>query len=199
METKFTFVRHGRAWHNEDFDLRGEHAYFDPVNTDARLTQRGEVQAKALQGIFKPMDFDVIFCSPLRRCISTLRLAFPQSEDLPVILDDLLMEPQGDAACNRRLERKDLIENVPTSWVTTRISDVNPFQVLNEGYSMGGPGFQQFSSRVKKFTEWLMANYRGKQILVVGHHDWIKTWYIIYNGKAVSPQNCEILEATLVY
>jgi broad specificity phosphatase PhoE len=197
METKFTFVRHGRAWHNEDFDIRGEHAYYDPVNVDARLTQKGEVQAKALQGLFKPRDFDIIFCSPLRRCTGTLRLAFPESEGLPVNLDDRLMEPQGDAECNRRLGREDLIGDVPTCWVASEVAPQNPFVILNEGYTTGAAGFERFSQRIKKFTEWLMANHRGKRILIVGHHDWIKTWHIMYMGKTVSPMNCEIVESTL--
>lgn len=203
--THITFLRHGRARHNEDFEIRGEHAYFDVANIDAELTEKGQAQAQAiqLQGRLHREDFDAIFCSPLRRCRQTLLLAMPESRYCPVILDDRLMEPQGDAACNRRQEKNEISGNIPEAWLFDGgVNEENPFCSLKEGYSMAGQGFDNFSSRVRNFTEWLLSGggcdtYRGKKILIVGHHDWIKTWHILYKGFAVSPTNCEIVE-TLV-
>lgn len=59
--THITFLRHGRARHNEDFEIRGEHAYFDGANIDAELTKKGVAQAIQLQGRLHREDFDAIF------------------------------------------------------------------------------------------------------------------------------------------
>jgi hypothetical protein len=117
------------------------------------------------------------------------------------------MEPQGDAACNRRQEKNEMSGNIPEAWLLDGgVNEENPFCSLKEGYSMAGQGFNNFSSRVRDFTEWLLGGgsgggdrnvYRGKKILIVGHHDWIKTWHILYKGFAVSPANCEIVETSV--
>lgn len=200
-ETHFVFIRHGQAQHNVDFLKYGEHAYFDKKNVDAELTELGKSQA---QGVYESGtlggagDYDVIFCSPLSRCRNTLLLAVPDSSSVRVLLDDRLMEPQGDCACNRRQEYTELVKNVPDSWDMTEVSSFNPFDRLREGYQLGLSGNSVFLKRVLDWGNDILERYRGCKILVCTHHDWIRGWFQEFQeGTIVSPKNCEVLRASV--
>lgn len=193
----FWFIRHGQATHNVDALVRGEHAYFDPVNTDAALTEKGHSQAIEARGAI-PANLNAIYCSPSRRCRQTLQGAAPtQAEKCDVILDDRLMEPQGDALCNKRIERDALAADVPANWSIRGVAEENPFVTWKgEGYSCGGDGYDKFAARVRAFTAEILARHDPwDRILIVSHHDWIRTWFKESTGDEVSPANCEVLTA----
>ena len=230
----FWFIRHGQATHNVDALIRGEHAYFDPVNTDAELTDVGLQQARDARGAI-PDDLVAVYCSPSRRCRQTLLGAAPaQAEKFGVMLDDRLMEPQGDALCNKRIERAALAGAVPVGWTLNGVAEENPYVTWKgEGYSCGSDGYQKFAARVRDFTQETLVNrpvpnlitgpvseescklsrhcdvnegvpnnigtprYHGPEdrILIVSHHDWIRTWFNEHLGQNVSPANCQVLEA----
>jgi broad specificity phosphatase PhoE len=195
----FWFIRHGQATHNVDAIIRGEHAYFDPVNTDAALTDVGHAQAQAARDLI-PEDLNAIYCSPSRRCRQTLLgAAAVQAEAIGVTLDDRLMEPQGDALCNKRIERAELAAAVPSNWTLNSVAEENPFQTwVGEGYNCGSSGYGMFVARVRDFTEEILMYHGPKdQILIVSHHDWIRTWFSTHLGQSVSPANCAVLTAYL--
>lgn len=198
-----TFIRHGQARHNVDAEMRGEHAYFDPINTDAELTYVGHVQTRAAQAMFPvSATFDAIYCSPSLRCRQTLMNAAGHHADAQIVyLDDRLMEPQGDAFCNKRMAREDLIAStmIPAHWDLSGVSDTNPFDVLKEGYTSAGAGYSQFASRIADFTAYIQSRHQpGDHILIVSHHDWIRTWFQVHLQRTVSPKNAEVLTAELV-
>lgn len=197
-----TFIRHGQATHNVDAETRGEHAYFDPIHTDAELTDVGHVQTRSARSSFPESEtFTAIYCSPSRRCRQTLMNAAGYHADAQTVyLDDRLMEPQGDAYCNKRLNRDALgaATAIPAHWDLSGVSHTNPFDVLKEGYTSAGAGYHQFSARIADFTAYLRSRHgSGDQILIVSHHDWIRTWFKNHLGLTVSPKNAEVLTADL--
>jgi broad specificity phosphatase PhoE len=127
----------------------------------------------------------VIYCSPLRRCRQTLLAAIPGADLRSVRLDDRLMEPQGVAICNRRVELDVLRLQVPAGWCLDGVRALNPFDILAEGRTVS-------EARVRSFKETELAGLpRGSRVLVVGHHDWIQTWFRLNGGRSVSLGNCE--------
>jgi broad specificity phosphatase PhoE len=202
------FVRHGNATHNRDAELYGESAYFDILNMDASLTEKGRSQARDISGLLGSSEnYNRIYCSPLRRCWQTLLEAMPDSKDTKVFLDDRLMEPQGVAVCNKRQGRETILASVPDMWSIDRVSEENPFDyAVDEGYDLlveGGPK-DSFMTRVGLFMLDLIhtATLESHQrILVVAHHDWILTCFKIMNGREsndVSLQNCGTAEWTFL-
>ena len=179
---KLIFVRHAQATHNADALVRGEIAYFDPINTDAALTSRGLAQVSSFRKI---IGCDYIYCSPSRRCRQTLLGIMPVAASMAVRLDDRLMEPQGEALCNKRL----MADPLPAAWITDGIAKINPFDTVTERHQS-----REFYSRIRDFmSELVMTVDKADTVLIVSHHDWIRAWFSIYTGIEVSPANCEIL------
>ena len=193
------FLRHAQGTHNAAAALVGAPAYLDPAHRDAALTPEGVRQAWGVRESRRLGEFDTIYCSPLRRCQQTLLTAGPGADRRLVRLDDRLMEPQGAAICNRRAEREELRRQVPAGWCLDGVRALNPFDVLTEGGTVGADGHTGFEARVRAFTESeLVGLPRGSRVLVVGHHDWIRTWFRLYrpeSGSGVSLGNCEWVTA----
>lgn len=178
-----TLMRHGEATHNVAARVEGVHAYHDPMHADAALTSTGRSQAARHD--LQPADYDVIYCSPLRRCYQTLCAAMPTVTH--AYLDDRLMEPQGSAICNKRTE----MIAAPAGWNRDRISPMNPWFLADEGDTIPSPTFEK---RVAEFYSWLRLHHKvGDRILIVGHHDWIYTWFQVHQGSGVSLQNAELI------
>jgi broad specificity phosphatase PhoE len=192
---KLLFLRHAQGTHNSDAVRRGSIAYFDPIHTDASLDDVGLQQTVAQQ---QEYVCDYIYCSPLKRCRDTLLRVMPVSSDRLVRLDDRLMETQGRAFCNRRSAKSAILESVPAMWDTTQIAEQNPHDLLVEHQSHSPAEMPKFQMRIKEFTEELLANHDDSDtILLVGHHDWIRTWFWLYKGADVSPENCETMTADI--
>jgi broad specificity phosphatase PhoE len=186
------FLRHAQGRHNVDAVVRGGRAYYDPVNTDAELTEFGLADAMGA-AVGTPADYDFILCSPLRRCHQTLLAAMPGAADATVLLDDRLMEPQGEAVCNRRMARGALDMAVPLAWCLGGVSMENPFDLVKEGHR-GDERYDAFVARVRAFTEEVLEPMKEhhRRVLVVGHHDWIRVWAAEYLGRDVSLPNCGV-------
>jgi broad specificity phosphatase PhoE len=101
------FVRHGYATHNEGYDLYGEIAYFDEKYRDSLLTIKGKEQADNLQTVFQNIKIDLVYSSPLRRCIETMERALPTYNDI-VYLDDRLIEALCEHPCNKRHDKEEI-------------------------------------------------------------------------------------------
>jgi broad specificity phosphatase PhoE len=187
--TVFVFVRHGQATHNLT------KAYWDPRERDAALTAEGVRQASDLRPERLWDRCDAIWCSPLQRCRDTLILLLgDMSRIARISLDDRLMEPQGSAIVNRRMEYTDLKSHVPATWGLERVDSVNPFDIWVEGGSVGNEGHSGFDRRVRTWTEEMCRRWPNGRILVVTHHDWIASWFRQFgeSGKRnVSLKNCD--------
>lgn len=179
----FVFVRHAQGTHNLDYSLIGDDAYNKPRNLDAALTTFGHSQTEKARTLFAHQQFDVILCSPLRRCRETLIGIYPAAVSLPVVLDDRLMEPQGAHLCNRRKEKPELIRLLPAKWDLTNVGEANL-------YDAGVEKRPEFYRRIASVTEDICVRWPGKRILVVTHHMWIRHWHNIYYGIEVPVENC---------
>lgn len=183
----FTFVRHAEALHNADYHKRGTDAYYDIANRDAPLTPTGIDQTQKEMSAYAGKTYDAIYCSPLQRCRQTLLGIYPDAKNLPVILDDRLMEPQGDHLCNWRLDRDGVKCYVPTYWELTAVSYTNPGAPphINERMS-------DFRARIREWTDDIVTRHSDDaRILVVTHYMWSLHWFDIHQDEAVYLPNCK--------
>ena len=194
---KLLFMRHGQSTHNSDAKRRGDIAYFDPIHTDAALDDVGVEQVLKTRESFPSEHIDAIYCSPIRRCRQTLLAVLPESNTLPVRLDDRIMETQGFAYCNKRSERYAVIASSPPVWDTSGVAEINPFDTLKEHYSLEVPEMPELCERVRGFMDHLIATHDGETVFIVGHHDWIRTWFYLYKGVTLSPVYAGVLWAVM--
>lgn len=184
------FLRHGEATHNVAAREHGDKAYNDPIHTDASLTDIGFEQSRNVK--LDSKQISAIYCSSLRRCRQTLLSAIQDSQYRHVFVDDRLMEPQGHI-CNRRLEKSDLLREIGDMlWSLQRVASSNPYS--------GSEGYEDFCRRIIAFTDSIVASSKElnhTEILIVSHHEWIRTWFALYKQKQVSPANAQVMVATI--
>ena len=179
------FLRHGFALHNQEYIKRGESAFFDITTIDSELVDLGKEQAKKAGVILKDINFDFILCSPLIRCIQTANLTVPNKK---VILDDLLLEPQGLHICNKRKD-KDILENILKNFN-------NDFDLTNvkNNYEFN----KENESEIKNRTNLLLNKINDLKkngalnILIVSHHDFINKFFKYNLNQKCHLKNCEI-------
>lgn len=85
---------------------------------DAELTANGEQQAHRIAEVHSYLGEDTItaiLSSPLRRCLRTVRLAFPPgADDKRPIIKEKLRERLGVHTCDQRSSRSWIVENYPS-------------------------------------------------------------------------------------
>jgi broad specificity phosphatase PhoE len=170
---------------------QGVAAYQDPAHADAELTDAGISQCANSGSRLKELaPYTAIYCSPLRRCRASLLSAIPEADAWAVSLDDRLMEPQGFHVCNRRRNRLAVREDSPDAWSTQAMGSINPYTGWRETEGSASP---HFYARVREFTESVLAT-GAERVFVVSHHEWIRRWFEIYQGREdISPANAEVL------
>jgi broad specificity phosphatase PhoE len=161
---KITFIRHGFADHNQGFLEEGECAYSSLKYRYSRLTELGHKQAREAK---VPVS-DIVFVSPLIRCIETARDIFGYSKML--YLSDGLLETQGPFPCNWR-EPKALIES--------NYRNVNT-DLLSPNYSLTEEkeSDRHLHERVEQTLTYLILkskNLRARSITIVTHNDWLES------------------------
>ena len=188
------FMRHGQATHNIDAQARGDTAYYDPIHLDSELTEEGWRQVRAARASLPTIGgdaFHAVYCSPLRRCRQTLcGVAQTDFADRQLVfLDDRLMEPQGAHPCNRRIDTASLRAAVPATWNLDGVADENP-------YTAGEESRDAFRQRVVDWSA-AMAGWHDDdhRILIIAHHDWIRDWFQVHQGRTVSLRNAEVVRA----
>ena len=190
MPTTFVLMRHAEGTHNVDFfNIGGKEQWTHPIYIDAELTENGIKQAAEAEETLKPYVFEAIYCSPLRRARATLLDAYPEAQNLPVIVDDRAIEqPQGSNSCDKRLEREMVIADCPPNWNTDNINVENPF-------------FQEYDKsleHLQSFTEDIQKAHPDGTVLVVAHGTWIHNWLLTFRGlNRHMLNNCEFVVVTL--
>ena len=86
--TQLYVVRHGET----EWSRSGQHTSV----TDLPLTERGEEQARALQGHLHPDEFGLVLSSPRRRALHTAELAGFDAGHTPQVEEDLAEWFYGD-------------------------------------------------------------------------------------------------------
>eukprot|EP00611_Tribonema_gayanum_P032528 TRINITY_DN977_c0_g1_i1.p1 TRINITY_DN977_c0_g1~~TRINITY_DN977_c0_g1_i1.p1 ORF type:complete len:232 (+),score=37.55 TRINITY_DN977_c0_g1_i1:627-1322(+) len=110
------FVRHAQATHNEAAEKRGREAYSDPAFMDARLTDLGREQCRALQGrvVSNSEEVQLMVVSPMSRAIDTAMIAFEKvPSHVPWIALECIRERSGNHACDKRRTKTELQQQYP--------------------------------------------------------------------------------------
>ena len=151
---KLYVVRHGETLANTLKTVSGD--------KESPLTIEGINQAKNLGEIFKDINFDIVFSSPLLRAIDTARLITKKT----VHLDERLIE--RDYGLN---EGK-------------FIKDTNPDEIWD--YNLNTDKYENETvkdilNRAESFINFLKENYSDKTVLVVTHSGLSRAIYYVIN------------------
>ena len=95
-------IRHGKALHNELYEIIGVHAFRAPEVIDSPLTSEGHQQALSLSQTIHEKNIDLVLVSPLTRALQTAHGIF-KGTDIPIRCLECLREyPIGEDTCNQR-------------------------------------------------------------------------------------------------
>jgi len=174
------FIRHGQALHNVAAEKYGEYAYFDPIYTDANLTEMGIKQSVDLQFCLKKNNPDIVFSSSLRRCLQTLDHALVDYNK-EIMVDDRLAERLGQHPCNKRSPRN-LLNNI-----INRKLNLN--NVINENNWLSKR--ETDDEMIERALDWyydilkyLENNKNIKNVAVFSHYDFLTT--VLSKGLPIS-------------
>jgi broad specificity phosphatase PhoE len=148
-------IRHGHADHNAWFEEIGEDAYYSPKYAYSQLTPRGHQQTSSI--IMK--NVDIVYVSPLIRCIQSARNIF--GPDVVLHLHDGLLETQGNHPCNFR-ESKSLL---------ARYANVNVDNVA-DSYEFTKESEDDVALRAQ-YTFDQIVECQFPRIAIVSHYDWL--------------------------
>jgi broad specificity phosphatase PhoE len=165
-------IRHGHADHNAWFEEIGEDAYYSPKYAYSQLTPRGHQQTSGI--VMK--NVDIVYVSPLIRCIQSARNIF--GSDVVLHLHDGLLETQGIHPCNFR-ESKSLLSRYANVNVDNVADDYEFVKESEDDVAVRGETAMKdiLGSAVKN-------NYN--RIAIVSHHD------LLHALLGVSLRNAEV-------
>ena len=102
MSQSLYLIRHGKALHNELYDIIGVHAFRAPEVIDSPLTSEGHQQALTLSQTIHDKNIELVLVSPLTRALQTAHGIF-KNTDIPIRSLECLREyPIGEDTCNQR-------------------------------------------------------------------------------------------------
>jgi len=187
-------VRHGEAVHNAENNVHGDKVYFDPKLTDCKLTQKGIVQAKALQGRFKATE--LVIMSPLERAIETTLHIFNATENSnnlpPSLVLDQLREITGKHYPDKRLSISIKKLKYPNLNFAQIKEDEDKLWVSEKREEA-----LQVQQRIMEFIKFLFTR-NEHTITVVTHHGVLDCFFKLLTGEGQHFENCEVKEIILV-
>lgn len=161
---KITFIRHGFAEHNQGFLDEGESAYSSLKYRFSNLTDFGNMQTR---NVVAPKA-DIIFVSPLTRCIQTARNIY--GKEVILHLSDGLLETQGPFPCNWR-ESKGLLTVKYKNVNTDLISPIYTIQEEPETDT-------HMEERAQQTLDYFIRKAKSMNLTsmaVVTHNDWLES------------------------
>ena len=185
------FLRHGQGFHNlmadmasaqgrdwTQFEISPENPYVMPEIVDAPLTQKGRIQARAVQPIVRQFEHqpELIVLSSQCRAIQTGLIAFEElakHESVPFLAHEMLREETGVHVCDRRRPKSQQMLDFPR---------VNFDLVLDEEDALfledRRETKMEVGKRVYSFLEWLEK--RDETVVsIASHSGWLLT---LFNG-----------------
>lgn len=142
MSTKITYFVHGTTTDNEKDISSGWY--------DVELSELGIKQSKELKDLIKDKQFDVVFCSDLKRAVDSAVLTF--GESVEIIPDKRLRE------CNYGTY------NAKPSEVVEPMQEQN----INNPFP-DGESYEDVKERINSFLQDLKKDYNNKHIAIVAH------------------------------
>ncbi len=152
------FMRHGKTDNNVKRLLSGRY--------DVPLNEQGIEDAKKEAIETKDLHIDIIFCSPLTRAKQTCA-EINKYHNAPVIYEDCLVERSFG-----KYENKPVTKMKPEKYWNYFKDDNNKnIERLSEVFG-----------RVYDFLDKIKEEYKGKDILIIGHNDIGRAIYCYFNG-----------------
>ncbi|MBI2643898.1 MAG: histidine phosphatase family protein [Candidatus Wildermuthbacteria bacterium] len=143
MSIKITYFVHGTTTDNEQHISSGW--------KDIELSELGVKQSIELREQTKDKNFDVVFCSDLKRAYNSAKLAW---EGICDIIPDARLRECNYGTLNGA--SSDIVEPMQEDEAITK-----PFP--------GGESYEDVKARVADFLAFLKQNYDGKHIAIVAH------------------------------
>jgi len=157
MTVKITYFVHGTTTDNE--------AEISSGWKDAELSELGKEQSKDLRDKININDFDVVFCSDLKRAVDSAKLIF--DDRVPVIKDKRLRECNyGD------------YNGKPSKIVDPIQEDYIKKPMPN------GESYEDVKARMTDFIEYLEQIYDGEHVAIVAHKAPQLALDVILKGKS---------------
>nr|WP_213394963.1 histidine phosphatase family protein [Yoonia sp.] len=167
------FIRHAQSEHNaRAAEVRDEDVLRrDPALRDARLTELGQSQAKALASeISRLHDIKLVVVSPLSRAIQTAIAAF-EGHPAPRLIQPLHREMQ-ESYCDIGQSPVHLAKAFPT-FAFDHLDDPWWHNDIDDGSPYPRETLDAFERRVTVFKDWLIGRPEDC-IAVVGHGTFLK-------------------------
>lgn len=185
--TRIVCIRHGESTFNAAHRATG----IDPNHRDARLTPRGEGQARAARARLRDIPFELVVVSPLTRAIQTAAILFEGHPSEPRLLVEVLHRECQESSCDVGRAASELkadfphldVGHLPEVWWHAEEGAALTFGLPIEPRHL-------FDRRVAGFREWLRARPE-KTIAVVGHG----TFFYHLTGTFL--ENCATIELDL--
>ncbi len=137
------FEAHGTTFDNEAHRSSGWN--------DVLLSPLGVKQSEEMGKRYRDDQFDVIFCSDLKRSVDSANISF-SGRNFKVVQDKRLREcDYGDMT----QQSNDVVDAEKPNRID------KPFP--------NGESYKQTSGRMKDFLNDLKENYEGKRVMVIGH------------------------------
>ena len=183
--TRIVCLRHGESTFNAAHRATGQ----DPGHRDARLTERGQGQARAARERLAAVPFELVVTSPLTRAIETSAIVFGEHPAAPRVLVEVLHRECQESSCDvgratseiaREFPHLD-VGHLPEIWWHAEDEPVGEYPVEPR---------HLFDRRVLEFREWLRRRPE-RTIAVVGHG----TFFFHLTG--IWLDNCESVDLDL--
>lgn len=160
---RVTLIRHAESIYNKKGLLQGQ--------IDCSLSRKGLSDTKEKSKHFRT-DFDICFCSPLKRTKQTAEILVP---DMDKIYD------------------KRIIERGFGDWENTPNTDEKQFLIQNKIVPPNGETSEAFDSRILEFLEMIKNNYNDKKVLIITHRGVICAIFRILRLKVKTIENLEMV------
>lgn len=145
---RLILTRHAQTKENEDGLLQGP--------TTGTFTAEGKKQLRFLAKRFKPLKFDAVFSSDLKRCVKTTNYLFPKSSGVRFL--PILREKNNGEFVGKKAQDIDW-DALPGTFETRKLG--------------GGESLEEVKNRASKFLD-ILKNETADTILVVGHGAFLK-------------------------
>ena len=152
MEKRFYVIRHGKTDWNAEFRLQGR--------TDIPLNEEGRQMARDAAEEVRGMNFDICYCSPLKRARETAEILLEGTE-VPILFEDRLKEMSFGV-----YEGYEFIFEHPEYPIYKLFKDPLNYETVLEGES-----YEELFARTGSFIREVVLPEveQGRKVLIVGH------------------------------
>jgi probable phosphoglycerate mutase len=174
-DMKLILARHGETIANSKQILQGKEG--------GKLTKKGIEQAKHLGKHLKEHHkIDMVFCSPLDRCVETLEHVL---SEYPI---------EGEILMSKLIEERDFGEYTGVETFMIDWNEMNKESKINR--EMGLESIAEMEKRVHLFLEDLKLENEDATVLVLSHSGTIRTMINKITGQEI--EKIEIENATAI-